>query len=264
MFGLQRALNLIFRPLKWEVRTTRHLRPPDRLLAPSTLELNEIEEDEVDFVMQCFSEGLTPTSFARAFSLIRAMKRIFQDRVPGDFVEVGVWRGAYPLIMKYIINKNKEDRSVWLFDTFEGMTMPRQDEVDSDLQSAQARWLRSRRPGGSDWWYASIDEVKQNFDKRALLDDRVYFIKSDVSELEPTGNRLPESVALLRFDASLYSPTIRAYELFWPLVSSGGFVVHNSAPLMGAEMARRDFFKERSDLPFFHSVDPHVLMAQKC
>ena len=53
-----------------------------------------------------------------------------ENPVRGDFVECGVWRGGATMMMLFAEqaalarNRKPAHRDVWLFDTFEGMTMP--------------------------------------------------------------------------------------------------------------------------------------------
>ena len=66
---------------------------------------------------------------------ILAVKRVNANRVPGDLVEVGVWMGGMSCILALThlhdeaqSNSQVAKRNVWLFDTFQGMTAPTEDD----------------------------------------------------------------------------------------------------------------------------------------
>ena len=73
----------------------------------------------------------TMTSEERIISLFESLEYIRLNNIEGDFVECGVWKGGNILgMMEYLSYHNMIDRKVWIYDTFEGMTNPEDDDVD--------------------------------------------------------------------------------------------------------------------------------------
>ena len=67
----------------------------------------------------------TMTSPARVVSLIRAVDYIVAHAIPGDFVECGVAAGGSVMVMAIRLKMlGAADRRIWLYDTFEGMSEP--------------------------------------------------------------------------------------------------------------------------------------------
>jgi hypothetical protein len=48
-------------------------------------------------------------------------KYIKFNKIEGDFVETGIWRGGSSIVAKYIFQDSKQ---MYLYDTFDGMTEP--------------------------------------------------------------------------------------------------------------------------------------------
>ena len=84
----------------------------------------------------------TMTSVERLNSLIDAVSYITGNRIEGDFVECGTWKGGSVMCMqKKLIELNQTDRNFWVFDTFEGMPEP--DSVDKNFKQTSAQKLLS-------------------------------------------------------------------------------------------------------------------------
>ncbi len=68
----------------------------------------------------------------RLDNLQECIVRVIKDRVPGDLVETGVWRGGCGILMRAVLEAfGDTDRNVWLATLFRGcpnrllMTFPR-------------------------------------------------------------------------------------------------------------------------------------------
>ena len=71
------------------------------------------------------------TSFDNIFFLIKAINYVYCNKVKGDFVECGVWRGGNLILFQKMLSKLKLTKKIYAFDTFEGMTQP--SEIDKML-----------------------------------------------------------------------------------------------------------------------------------
>ena len=103
----------------------------------------------------------TMTSPERVKALVDAVHYVVRRRIPGAFVECGVWRGGSAIAaMIALSSAGDRDRDVYLFDTFEGMPGPASMDVDfrgrsaaasSNMSAASARTsapIRRRRAPG--------------------------------------------------------------------------------------------------------------------
>jgi hypothetical protein len=73
------------------------------------------------------------TGYDRLFFLIQSIIYVHSNKVLGDFVECGVWRGGNLILFQKMINKLNIKKKIYAFNTFEGMTKPL--EVDRMLHN---------------------------------------------------------------------------------------------------------------------------------
>jgi len=138
------------------------------------------------------------------------IRDVVQRGTPGDLLEAGVWRGGMTIFMRAALQAYGDStRRVWVADSFAGLPMPT-DGSDS------FGWRRGDMA-------VSLDEVRNNFARYGVLDDRVHFLKGFFSDTLPSAPI--ERLAVLRIDADLYDSTRDVLSALYPRVSRGGYVV---------------------------------------
>jgi O-methyltransferase len=160
------------------------------------------------------STGETMMGMGALENLHSMMHDVVRNRVQGDFVETGVWRGGGTIYMRaFLAAYGIEDRRVWICDSFEGLPKPKAEyEADYDSRLWESEYLA-----------VSLAEVKKNFEFYGLLDERCCFLKGFFSESIPT---CPiDSIALLRLDGDMYESTIVVLDHLYPKVSRNGIVI---------------------------------------
>ncbi|MEA2647490.1 MAG: O-methyltransferase [Chloroflexota bacterium] len=161
------------------------------------------------------AEAETMIGLARLDNLQACIETIIRDEIPGDLLEAGVWRGGATILMRGALAAyGDQQRSVWAADSFAGLPKPRPDEYQEDAGDQQ--WALSELA-------VALDEVKRNFDRYGLLDDRVKFLPGWFHKTLP--NAPIESLSLLRLDGDMYESTIVTLEALYPRLSPGGFVI---------------------------------------
>ena len=81
--------------------------------------------------------GITMIGQSRLKNLEWALRFVIGNRIPGDFIECGVWRGGSSLYARAILQAfDITDRHVWLADSFEGLPKART-KNDRDFWSKQ-------------------------------------------------------------------------------------------------------------------------------
>jgi O-methyltransferase len=151
----------------------------------------------------------------RLQNVCHCVQKVIEEGIPGDLVETGVWRGGASIMMRAALEANGDkERRVWCADSFEGLPTP-------DLE-------RYPQDKGMIWHTQSVlavslDQVRSNFEKYGLLDDRVVFLKGWFKDTLP-GAPI-KSVSVLRLDGDLYASTMDALRALYPRVSPGGFVI---------------------------------------
>ncbi|SPN79202.1 Macrocin O-methyltransferase [Brazilian cedratvirus IHUMI] len=182
------------------------------------------------------SEAVSMIGLARLDNIREVLEKVFTDRVEGDFLEAGVWRGGACIFAKGVIDAYSEKRKVILADSFEGLPPP------------DPKYVHDR---GAVWHLmtnlaVSEEQVRDNFQKFSLLDDQVVFLKGFFEDTLFSPSLPFEKLSVLRLDGDMYSSTIQTLQALYDKVSPGGFIIvddYLSCP--GCKRAVDDFRKER-------------------
>jgi O-methyltransferase len=196
----------------------------NRALARANLELTirphpEVSEPEFErFGERC--APYTMTSRDRLYSVYQAAGYVVDAAIPGDVVECGVWRGGSALTL---LAKGDSHRRIWLYDTFEGMREPGEQDADGQGPGPHAEWERNQRVDINEWCYSPLDDVRTNMASRGLAADRVEMVQGLVEETIPA--RAPEQIAMLRLDTDWYGSTRHELDHLFPRLSPGGVLL---------------------------------------
>ncbi len=199
----------------------------------------------------------TMTSSERIWSLLKAVEYVHTNKVAGDFVECGVWRGGSVLAMiAQLKNLNAPERKIWLYDTFEGMTAPTSHDVDSVGGVSAAKLLSTTAvaDGNNVWCLASLEDVETNLSKTSYSTEQLVFVKGDVaSTLKESA---PSEIALLRLDTDWYESTKAELEILYPkLVPGGVCILDDYGHWQGARKAVDDYFHQLGARPLLMPID---------
>lgn len=145
-------------------------------------------------------------------------------RIPGDFVECGVWKGGNCMLAALKMLQAGDLRDIWMFDTFEGMPEPTKVDIREKGPALQT-WEENRHPvSGNNWCRAEIDAVQEAMASTGYPKERVRFIKGKVEETLRSGP-LPEQISVLRLDTDWYESTKAELEVLYPRLVSGGILI---------------------------------------
>jgi O-methyltransferase len=151
----------------------------------------------------------------RMTNIQECVAQIVADDVPGDFIETGVWRGGACIFMKANLRAwGDTTRTVWLADSFEGLPKPNAAHYPADAGDTL-----HKQTGLA----VGADQVRHNFERFGLLDDRVEFLVGWFKDTLPTAP--VEQLSLMRLDGDMYESTIQAIEPLYPKLSPGGFCI---------------------------------------
>jgi len=83
----------------------------------------DLDECFFDFYEVC--KPYTMLSIERLYANYKAIEYIVVNEIAGSVVECGVWKGGSMMLMaKTLMNLGDAKRTLYLYDTFEGMTEP--------------------------------------------------------------------------------------------------------------------------------------------
>lgn len=197
------------------------------------------------------SSKFTMTSPERMYALYTAVKYVSLNKIPGDIVECGVWKGGSSMISALtLINLEDTQRKLFLYDTYKGMTMPsendRQDEVD--------KWKKQNKDEYNTWAYAPLEEVKINIFSTDYPKNQIFFIEGEVEKTIP--KIIPEKISILRLDTDWYESTYHELIYMFPKLSKGGvLLIDDYGSKQGARRAVDKYFDESNTHPLLIRVD---------
>jgi O-methyltransferase len=168
----------------------------------------------------------------RLDNLQQCVESVLADKIPGDLIEAGVWRGGSAILMRAILAAHQvRDRMVWVADSFQGLPRPEADRYPAD--AGDRHWeLRHLA--------VSLETVKANFERYGLLDDRVRFLPGWFIHTLPQAPI--ERLAVLRLDADMYGSTIEALDSLYPKLAPGGYaIIDDYGAVPGCRAAVEDY-----------------------
>ncbi len=193
----------------------------------------------------------TMTSIERGYSLFKAVEYIIKNKIPGDFIECGVWKGGSCMLMARALELfGDTDRTIYLYDTYEGMPKPGKEDVISwNGRSVMEKWEEDKSGEKDNFgsWAVGLEEVKENIYKTLYPRENFVFIPGDVEKT--LGKDTPGNIALLRLDTDWYASTVKELQVLYPLiVKRGVLIIDDYGHFDGARKAVDEYFKDQTIL----------------
>lgn len=210
---------------------------------------SDFSEFENEIVIK--TQKYTMTSPVRVVQLIRAIDYLEQNKISGDIVECGVWRGGSIMAAILALNKYESIRNIRLYDIFSGMSEPTHKDRKYDGETAKIIAKRE----GSHWCNASLREVKTNISTMQYDHSKIEFIKGKVEETISEKNT-GSAIALLRLDTDWYESTKHELKYLFPkLVKGGVLIIDDYGHWNGCRLAVDEYFKENNIKILLSRVD---------
>lgn len=211
-------------------------------------------------------EAVTPdtmTSPERILALCEAVSYVCQNKVPGDIVECGVWKGgSMAAIARSLQALDASDRQLWMYDTFEGMSSPTENDVDFQGQTANRLMSQSdanrSQEKDSIFCQCSLESVKTTLRRTGYPDALLRYVKGKVEETltDEAVDAAPDRIALLRLDTDWYESTRCELEQLFPkLVPGGVLIIDDYGHWQGCRKAVDEYFAKNNIQMFLHRVD---------
>jgi O-methyltransferase len=192
----------------------------------------------------------TMTSPAAVYVLADAVRYVVANRIPGAFVECGVWKGGRMTIAKTLNELGVTDVDLYLFDTYDGMAEPTKADVSREGLTAVEYGARE----GDDWATASLELVQSAMRSVPYDQQRIHYVKGKVEDTVP--DSAPEQIALLRLDTDWYESTKHEFVHLYPrLVPGGVLIIDDYAYWRGSGTATDEYFRAEGINPFLIRID---------
>jgi O-methyltransferase len=193
----------------------------------------------------------TVTDTSAMKSLIDSVRYIIDNNISGSFVECGVWRGgSIMIIIKVLQQMGIKDRTIHLFDTFEGLNIPTEYDV---RESGEVASQLDYKKFGKDS-QVKIDSVIQRINNTKYPKDKIIFHKGEVEKTLP--KIIVDDIALLRLDTDWYESTKVEMEYLYPkLVHRGILIIDDYGIWKGAKKAVDEYFNKNNLHPFLSRIN---------
>jgi len=182
-----------------------------------------------EFVQGFVAGGENQHDMARFYFFCLVFDQLTKERVAGDLVELGAYKGHTATLLAGMARKL--GRTAYVMDTFEGFHTGDLNGIDA---AASSRAFSD----------TSLEAVRA-----AVGEDNVRYIKG---YFPGTARELPDDgrYCLVHIDCDLYAPIKSALEYFYPRMVPGGFlIIHDYSSLYwsGAEKAIDEFFADKPE-----------------
>lgn len=188
---------------------------------------------------------LSQLSAERLCANQEAIREVVRNNCPGDIVECGVYQGGSVMTMASTLLELNDLRTIWLYDTFTGMTPP--EAIDIDLHGK----FGGHYEGAN---VADLNDVKACVGQAGYPEDRLVWVKGDVIQTLTT--TVPDRIAVLRLDTDWYASTYAELKYLYPLLSKGGILmIDDYGHWQGCKKAVDDYFEEQGIDPELEEID---------
>lgn len=158
----------------------------------------------------------TMIGLRRLKNVEEAVRTVVVEGIEGDLIETGVWRGGSCIMMKAVLAAYGDTtRRVFVADSFRGLPPPDPKRsppelVEEDLSIHEQLAV-------------SAEDVRANFRRYGLLDERVVFVEGWFKDTLP--ELAVKRLAVLRLDGDYYESTMDALSALYPKLQRGGFCI---------------------------------------
>jgi hypothetical protein len=212
--------------------------------------------NEQDIKIYNAVKAYTMTSPERVKALIDAVRYLVANSIDGAMVECGVWKGGSTMAVALILKElGNEDRELYLYDTFSGMSAPTDADRSHDGDDARAEFSKTKiAEDASDWCLSPLEEVKENVFSTGYPKENIHFIKGKVEDTIP--GSIPKEIALLRLDTDWYESTRHELIHLFPLLKPKGvLIIDDYGHWEGARKAVDEYVSEKALCILLQRID---------
>ena len=192
-------------------------------------------DDEIDNHRILPRDALTMIGTKGLNHIRECIKTCIDEKIPGGFMETGVWRGGACIFaagcFKYY---DEPTRSIYVCDSFQGLPMPSHQNDYGHEYYNKAEYLK-----------VSKETISNSFEKYNLLHDNVFFVEGYFEDTMPELSKQDIQLSILRLDGDMYTSTISVLEAMYDKVSPNGFIIIDDFGLEPCRKAVHEFRKKR-------------------
>ena len=168
------------------------------------------------------------------------------------------------LVAKTLLKLRQNDRNLYLFDTFEGMSAPNEFDIHHTGRPAsellEKADIKNRK---SFWCYAPLDEVKRDVFSIGYDQSKIQLIKGMVEDTIPAN--APNTISILRLDTDFYESSLHELIHLYPRLSRGGvLIIDDYGYWQGQRKAVDEYFSKNNIQIFLNRIDSCGRIGIKC
>ncbi|MGI8908931.1 MAG: TylF/MycF family methyltransferase [Candidatus Sumerlaeaceae bacterium] len=181
----------------------------------------------------------------RLENIQKCIQSVVRENIAGDVIETGVWRGGATIFMRAALEAyGDREKTVWVADSFEGLPPP---DASYPADAGDSHFTYSPLA-------VSVEQVKENFRRYKLLDQRVRFLTGWFKDTLPSAPI--ERLSVLRLDGDMYQSTMDAISALYPKLSVGGYcIVDDYLWHKPCAQAVEDYCRTHGINKIIHNVD---------
>jgi O-methyltransferase len=184
-----------------------------------------------------------------------ALNYILDNNIEGDIIECGVLSGNYEVIWIAELQRRKQKRHIYLYDTFKGLTKPTENDYTLDT----AFFTRTAEVIKKEWddniidettnklCYCPLENVKKRLNSTKYDQNYLHYVVGDVMETLKDKSTIPKKIAILRLDTDWYESSKYELEQMYDNVVDGGLIIFDDYFFWaGQRKATDEFFESRN------------------
>ena len=198
---------------------------------------NAVDKSKIEKGLYWPKRAYTMIGRKRLMNFEEAIRTVIKEKIPGDILEAGVWRGGACILARGLLKElGVQDRTVFVADSFQGLPRPdRKYPADKGDKHHTFKALA-----------VSQESVSDAFSRFDLLDSQVCFIKGFFEHSLPKNQKIKQ-LAVLRADGDMYSSTIQILDNLYFKVSPVGFIIIDDyGAIANCRKAVEDFRRKNS------------------
>ncbi len=186
------------------------------------------------------------------YNIFRSVEYIVKNRLPGDFVECGVFLGgAIIAAAEFLAHFEGTERKIYLYDTFEGFP---ENTKDFNARGDQVNLPRHRN---------FRECVEENLKECNYPTENFIVVEGPVERTLSQGP-VPDEIAFLRLDTDYYESTRVEFEQLFPkLVHRGVCTIDDYGTFQGARRATDEYLEKLDEFPMVVRLTAGVRMLVK-
>ena len=178
----------------------------------------------------------TMITYPRLSKLYEKATYLERKKINGSFVECGVCKGGSAGIITSVAKHNK-NRHIWLFDSWQGLPEPSQDDISYRREKGQKGLCLG--------YEENVKELL--FKKLKLSDNNIHLVKGWFNDTIPPHKKDIGKIALLHLDCDWYESVKFCLEELYDNVVKDGFIfIDDYGHWEGCKRAVDEFIQERN------------------